>query len=138
MISKIFWYLWLIKNRDRIPVLPRLYATKFDDTELTYEQRHILAKLGCRDIAGVRVAMKRHKVKTVTELIEKLKYYEPKRGILNRVKNALGRVAGGVDYIPYQRQILEDFRNSRDAVKMREIKNRLSIVSKGKNHETST
>ncbi len=132
MIYKILKVIWMFKNRDHIPKLPRgMLATKFDVSELSDKERRVLARLGARDPNGIKRAIKKYGAKDIDDLILMLEIQEPKRNVLHRLKTALGRLAGGVDYIPHQRDIDAYFRAQKHP-KSKELENRLKIA-KGEN-----
>lgn len=105
----MFWSVWRVIgrffNRDYIPPLPRMYSTDFAPDELTDDERRALARLGARDPRGLRLAMKRHGVDTLPDLIAVLEHHQPKRRIWHRLTFALGRLSGGVPYDPHAESI---------------------------------
>lgn len=107
MILRNIWFALLaIRNRDRIPKLPRaMLATKYDPGSLTRIERDIMARLGTRDKQGIKQAMKRYKVKTPEALLELLEHQKPRRRFLYRLKMAIGRLAGGYAKPPHIKEI---------------------------------
>lgn len=94
-----------IKDRDRIPPLPRgLYSSEYET--FTDEQRRVLARYGARDPLGIRYAMKRHNAQTVQELISKLEHYKPRRNPVERARRFIARLYGGYDYNPHKSAII--------------------------------
>lgn len=111
MIEKILKTIYYFTNRDYIPPLPRGYlATKYNRDTVTPEQWRVLRKIGARDPAGIRRALKQYNVQTLDELYDILKHYDPQRNVRNRLYNALGRFFGGKPYDPYQKDINRVFR----------------------------
>jgi len=91
-----------IRAYDRIPKLPRgMLATRYDPAELTRQEREIMARMGIRDQAGVRAAIKKHKVKDAEELLAVLEHQKPQRRVLHRLWQALGRLVGGYERPPH-------------------------------------
>src|SRR5688572_12724324 len=104
MFRKLWYAFAMIYNRRRVPPLPRgMLASDYKD--VATPERRVMARLGSRDIIGVQVAMKQAGVNTIEELVAHLEHYQPKRNILDRIKNGLGRVAGGMDHDPYAEDI---------------------------------
>lgn len=104
MIYKLWYVLGRLFNRDYIPPLPRgMLATKYED--YTEDERRVMARHGARDPQGVKVAMRRAKVDTVDELVGQLDHYTPARRIKERIHRAIGRVVGGTDHPPHEKEI---------------------------------
>lgn len=99
MINKIWFTFFRIFNRDRIPKLPRVFATRYDS--IPGETRYVMRRLGCRDPRGVEIAMRRYGVATVQELIDLLEHQRPRRRVLHRLWLALARVVGDYDRPPH-------------------------------------
>lgn len=116
-----------ICNRDRIPKLPRgMLAAKYET--IARPEGRVLARLGARDPLGIKVAMKRHKVETIEELVEKLEHYQPRRNIRQRILMALGRALGGYPHDPHRAEILRDERHSRKSSSRLELEHRLKVT----------
>lgn len=114
MIKGFFKAVWMFKNKDHIPKLPRgMLATKYDPNELTENERRVLARLGARDKNGIKRAIKKYGAKDIDDLVLMLQIQHPKRNFLHRLKTAVGRLVGGVDYMPHARAINEHFRAKR-------------------------
>lgn len=108
-LSTIIRYLTTIRNRDRIPKLPRaMLAADYDS--LDRDARRVLARVGARDPAGIKLAMKRRGARTVDDLIEQLEHQRPRRAILRRIMDGLGRISRGVDHVPHQAEIVRAMR----------------------------
>lgn len=102
----VFLRLWRIKWRDCIPRLPsRMYASKYDSHELTDAERRVMARLGIRDPAGMKAAMKRYRVKSPEALIALLEHQQPQRRFWAKVRQAFGRLSGGYEYEPHLRDL---------------------------------
>ncbi len=124
MLRNLWFALLAIRNRDRIPKLPRgMLATHYEAGSLTRKEREIMARLGTRDRQGIKAAMKRHKVKTPDALLELLEHQKPRRRFLYRLKMALGRLAGGYSKPPHIKEIKAVFQP-----RNREIEDRLKQI----------
>lgn len=98
--------LWDIAIRDRIPKLPkRMLANQFEVNDANEEQWRVLSRLGARDPAGVKVAMKRAGVDNVYDLIAMLEHQEAQRQTRERWESALNRFVGGKPYDPHEAEI---------------------------------
>lgn len=105
MLAKLIRALIEIKDRDRIPPLPRgFYSSEYQT--FTDQERRVMARYGARDPLGIRYAMRRHKARTVTELISKLEHYKPRRRPMERARRFIGRLLGGYDYDPHRVEII--------------------------------
>lgn len=116
-----FWMAFIrIMNRDRIPKLPRgMLATAYDDVKA--DERRVMARLGSRDIAGVRRAMRRYGVQTIDELVDLLEHQKPERNTRHRLNMAIGRMIGGHETDPHRADIIKAL-------------NRREFAKKGKIH----
>lgn len=107
MLVKFFLWLWRIKNYDKIPKLPRgMLASEYE--HISRDEARVLAKLGARDPAGIKRAMKRYKVSTIEELVALLEIELPRRNMLHKIRMGLGRLVGGYDYQPHAREIMQE------------------------------
>jgi hypothetical protein len=127
MIARLLRVLWQIRNWERIPKLPRgFYATRYEDVDSA--ERRVMARLGSRDIAGVRLAMRRHRAKTVDDLVAILEHQRPRRNVWMRFWRLLQRMAGGETTQPYKRDLARlshRHRNSEVAQRLEDVKNTL-------------
>ncbi len=104
MLYKIWRTFVMLFNRDYIPPLPRgMLATKYED--FTEDERRVMARHGARDPMGVKVAMRRAGVTSADELVSQLEHYSPTRRIKDRINRAIGRVVGGTDHDPHEKEI---------------------------------
>jgi hypothetical protein len=127
MIYKLWRVIGMLFNRDYIPPLPRgMLATAYE--ELTEDERRVMARHGARDPNGVKVAMRRAGVTTADELVSQLEHYTPARRIKERVHRAIGRVVGGTDYEPHEKEI----RRVGSAFQARQIRATKEIVDRVK------
>lgn len=123
MFNKFWRAFGMILNRDRIPKLPRgMLATRYEN--ISDDERRVMARMGTRDVNGVRLAMRRHGVSTAKELIELLEHQKPKRNFWHRIHNGIGRAVGGEDHDPHQEEIRQAFRPNKKSQQTAEIMER--------------
>lgn len=124
MIRKLWQALAAIRNADRIPKLPRdMLASKYETIDKA--ERRVLARLGARDPAGIKVALRRYGVSSIPELMQLLEHQKPRRNIGKRIRQALGRLVGGYDHDPHREEILRDERARRRSNQHIEIEQRV-------------
>jgi hypothetical protein len=87
MIRLLYSVLLRVLPRQRIPKLPRGMLSA-DYPTMTHDDARVLARLGARDPRGIKVAMKRHNVSSIDELVKLLKHHEIDRQFRQRL-NAL-------------------------------------------------
>lgn len=109
---KTIRFLLRIRNRDRIPKLPRILATEYDS--VTDIEARAMARLGIRSPSGLRAAMRRHDVATPDELIELLEHQRPRRNIPERIKRMLWRGTRGSHVHPHAADIRRHVGTSRN------------------------
>jgi hypothetical protein len=102
-LLKVWKYLTRIYNRDKIPKLPRMYASEYSSIDLDSER--IMARYGIRSPSGLKLAMKRHGVTTVDELVALLEHHKAQRDIRKRLRAGLDRFSSGTTAIPHQKEI---------------------------------
>lgn len=127
MLIKLIKELWRIKLRDRIPKLPRgMLATEY--SEISEDERRIMARMGIRSPSGVKLAMKRAKVKSIEELVAQLKHHTPRRRAGEKLFKMFGRLFGSRGYDPHREALRrESKRNSTDKalqVRVKEVSRR--------------
>lgn len=126
MIVKLLKVLWRIKNKERIPKLPRgMLATEY--REITEDQRRIMARMGIRSPSGVNLALKRAKVKTTEELIALLKHHQPRRRMGEKLCLMIGRLFGSYGYDPHRSQLIKEAKRSPADIA---LKTRVKDISK--------
>lgn len=104
MLYKIWRTFVMLFNRDYIPPLPRgMLATHYED--FTEDERRVMARHGARDPNGVKVAMRRAGVTSIDDLVSQLDHYTPERRIKDRLNRAIGRVVGGTEHPPHEKDI---------------------------------
>jgi hypothetical protein len=107
---------WLIRirNYERIPKLPRgMLASAYDS--VPEPARRAMARMGIRDVAGLKVAMRRAGVDNVDDLVANLAHHRAQRRIGRKLMLALTRMLGAVDYVPHRREILDAARRASSA-----------------------
>ncbi len=115
MLRKLYKTLWEITNRDNIPKLPRgMLATKYNESDVSTEQWRVLHRIGARDPAGIKRAMKRHKVDNIPDLVALLEHHKPRHRFSIRLENAIGRVLGGHKRDPHADDVRRAFKKQFD------------------------
>jgi len=104
VIYKIWITFIMIYNASRIPKLPRMLASRYE--QIPPDVKDVMRRLGCRDPRGVKVAMKRYGVTTVEELVAILEYQQPKRNIRYRLWLAVARLIGETSKHPHSDEII--------------------------------
>ena len=120
-ISLIIRDMIRLRNYERIPKLPRgMLASHYE--ALTEDEARVVARMGARDPASVRIAMKRADAANVDELVGQLEHYRARRHIGARANKMLDRFFHSTPYHPHREEIIREV-NSRP--RNREIKDRL-------------
>jgi len=130
MMSKILDTIYWFKNKDYIAKTPSMYKTGYDVEQVTEEEWRVMRRLGARDPRGITRAMKKYNVDTIPELIEMLDHFEPQRRPLERLRLALARMIGGINYNPHKKAMEQSFRNHRNAKQVAEIKQRMNMAKR--------
>lgn len=102
-VMKFFRYLYRITNGERIPKLPRMYATEY--TTLDPDSARIMMRYGIRSPSGLKLAMKRYKVTTIDDLVARLEHHRAQREIRRKLQQGLERLSTGTKSVPHQREI---------------------------------
>jgi hypothetical protein len=87
-----------------------MLATDFDVDKVTQEQWRVIDRLGSRDVAGIKRAMRQHKVNSIDELAKILKHHEAKSKPLDRLKLSFGRLFGHYNHNPHGKEFHEAFK----------------------------
>lgn len=124
MISTIWRRLFKLLPYQKIPKLPRGMLSAQYET-LTHDERRVLARMGARDPRGVRVLLKRARVKTVDELA--LQHQQPDRNWRSRVYAVVCHWFNGTPYNPHRREIIAALRPAKSNIA--EVKQRLERVT---------
>jgi hypothetical protein len=123
-IIKIAKWLWRISNRSRIPPLPRMFSSHYDHIDRDSER--IMSRYGIRSPSGIKRAMKKYRVETVSELIALLEHHQARREMRKKVELGMSRVLGGTKERPHRGEI----RKLVQPKKFTEIHERLKRVRK--------
>lgn len=124
ILGAILRMLLTIKNRDRIPRLPRgMLSTEY--TTISRDDARVLARLGARSPSGVQIALKRAGATSVNELVQQLQHHRPRRNIRQRWSRALDRLLRASDKHPYRADVLSDARHARRRAARSEVEQRL-------------
>lgn len=103
LIIRLLLWLYKISNLRRIAPLPRVYTSAYNDID--QDAARVMARYGIRSPSGMRAAMKKHKVQTVDELVQRLEHHKVRRDLQKRLKGGLQRVSGGTPYNPHKKAI---------------------------------
>jgi hypothetical protein len=121
MIATLIRYIFRLRNKDRIPKLPRgMLATAYDYEALSEDAIRVMARLGIRDPLGLQRAMRKHKVGTVDELVGKIEHQSPTRKIKERAMLALGRAVGGTKTPPHRKEMIAALERDPDSEEVNE------------------
>lgn len=124
MILTIWRRLFKLLPFQKIPKLPRgMLSSRYE--RLTHDERRVLARMGARDPRGVRVLLKRARVKTVDELA--LQHQQPDRHWRERIYAVVCHVFKGTPYNPHRREIIAALRPVKRNTA--EVKQRLERVT---------
>jgi hypothetical protein len=88
---------------DKIPRVPRVLATDFKT--FTDAEARVMARLGIRSPSGLQLALKRHKVNNVDELVALLEHHKPRRRLLYRLRLMAARAGGSRFGHPHRKEI---------------------------------
>lgn len=126
MLYKIYRLLWFISNRDYIPKLPRgMLAAKYETEDVSRDEWRVLDRIGARDPAGIKRAMKKYKVDNINDLVALLEHQKPKHKPFYRLKQALGRLVGEYNYDPHAREVKQAFKYHLESQEHIRIKERM-------------
>lgn len=123
MIRKLIRYLFRLRPSEKIRHVPRMYASKYKS--YNRDEADLMIVLGIRSPSGVKTAMRREKVQAIGDLIQKIKPFRAKSPWRKRWHAMLGRIVGGHEYKPHERQIDMAMKTIKTNT---EIKNRLNNV----------
>lgn len=83
-----------------------MLASRYEEMDVTRDQWRVLDRIGARDPAGIKRAMKKYQVDTMEELIALLEHHKPQRKVKQRFINALGRlVPGSYPHDPHEKEV---------------------------------
>ncbi len=111
MLKDFVRALWRINNYDRIPKLPRgMLASEYKS--IPRDEARVLARMGARCPAGVRVAMKRAGLQTAPDLARQLEHYTPTHRLRERLNLMVSHFFGAQPTPPHRTEILLAVRRS--------------------------
>lgn len=102
-----------------------MLAAKYDESNVTRDEWRVLDRIGARDPAGIKRAMKRYKVDNINDLVAVLEHQQPKRKPFYRLKQALGRLVGDYNYDPHAREVKRAFKYHLESQEHIRIKERM-------------
>lgn len=102
-----------------------MLARKYDESNVTRDEWRVLDRIGARDPAGIKRAMKRYKVDNINDLVAVLEHHQPRRKMGQRLYNAIGRVIGGTSYDPHAREVKKAFKYHLESQQHIQIKERM-------------
>lgn len=106
-----------------------MLATKYEESDVTQQQWRVLDRIGARDPAGIKRAMKKYQVDTIDELVAVLEHHKPKRNIKRRLMTALGRLApGSYPHDPHETEVKRAMKMSFEAENYIKIRDRMQKV----------
>ena len=100
MIRRAFCYIFRLKLRERLPRLPRMYATEYDRGAVSRAEEQLMRLSAARDPASASILARRQRM-SVDELARSLPIPRPRRRA--RILPALRRLAGTTAYDPVKR-----------------------------------
>lgn len=132
MLYKLSRLLWTLSNRDYIPKLPRgMLATKYEETEVSAQQWRVLDRIGARDPAGIKRAMKKYGVDNLDDLVAMLEHHKPKRHVRRRLMTALGRLApGSYTRDPHEKEVKRAMKMSFEVEELIKIRDRIERIKR--------
>jgi hypothetical protein len=89
-----------------------------------------MARLGIRDVIGLKVRLKRAQVEHVDDLVAQLEHFQPERKLRRRLSVAIGRVLHASDFPPHRAEIVADARRQNRNVEIDARLNR--VIQEGK------
>ena len=105
MLEDFIRALWRINNYDRIPKLPRgMLASEYKT--ISRDEARVLARMGARCPAGVKVAMKRAGFQTAPDLARELQHYRPTHRLRERLNLMVSHFFGSQPVPPHRTEIL--------------------------------
>lgn len=112
MLKEFIRAVWRINNYDRIPKLPRgMLASEYKS--ISRDEARVLARMGARCPAGVRVAMKRAGFQTAPDLARELTHYRPTHRLRERLNLMVSHFFGSQPAPPHRIEILTAERRAR-------------------------
>ena len=103
-----------------------MLAVDYDPDKVSRDEWRVMDRLGSRDPAGIKRAMRKYDVQTLDELAKILKHHKPQRTPGQRLKKALGRMVGDYWYDPHKKDMKQAFYSL--SAEQQEIKQRVKTV----------
>lgn len=103
-----------------------MLAVDFNVDKVSRDEWRVVARLGSRDPAGIKRAMRKYDVQTIDELAKVLKHHNPERKFRHRLKKACGRMVGDYNYDPHKQAMKQAF--YKPSAEEMEIRNRVKKV----------
>jgi hypothetical protein len=100
LIRKFHKMLFKVKTKQRLPRIPRMYANKYQRPAVSFDEARVFARVGARSPEGVRLVMKKFRLKSVNELIARLPHRAYRPNSRSRFRRWLQHVLGLYDYEP--------------------------------------
>lgn len=107
-----------------------MYATQYEETDVSSSQWRVLHRIGARDPAGIKRAMKKYQVDNIPDLVALLEHHQPRHRFRDRLFTALGRVAGGYKTDPHADDTKRAFKHYYENEKLVEIRDRQKRVKR--------
>lgn len=112
MIKRLIKYLLHLKPKEKLGRVPNMFATEFKS--FSDSDARAMARLGIRSPSGLKSAMRKYRVNSVDDLIDRLDHHKPKRHVWRRLRNIFSRWAGGYDYVPHRQEIMRAHKTNND------------------------
>lgn len=87
-----------------------MLASKYQESDVTKAEWRVLHRIGARDPAGIKRAMKKYKVDNIPDLVAQLEHHQPRHRFAIRLENAIGRVLGGYKRDPHADDVRRAFK----------------------------
>jgi uncharacterized membrane-anchored protein YjiN (DUF445 family) len=129
MLASLYKLLYKFLPKQHIPRLPRgMLSADFETFDKN--ERRVLARFGARDPRGIKVAMRKHRVASIDELVEQLPHHRAQREFQRRFNALICRMQNATNYDPHRLDLLKAARMERESRKPEnmEMKRRLKQV----------
>lgn len=102
-----------------------MLASKYDVENVSRDEWRVLDRIGARDPAGIKRAMKKYKVDNIPDLVAVLEHHKPKHRFKQRLDTAIGRVVGGSKNDPHAKEVKRAFKYHLESQQYIKIKERM-------------
>jgi len=92
-----------------------MLANDYDESTVSRDEWRVLDRIGARDPAGIKRAMRKYDVDTMDELVKLLKHHKPVRKPGERLKKAVGRMFGDYWHDPHKKEFNRAFKYHQSA-----------------------